>query len=350
MPFQIIRNDITKVQADAIVNTANPKATFGSGTDGAIYKAAGEKELLAERKKIGDIALGEVAVTPAFKLKAKYIIHTVGPAWNGGDDGEFDVLRSCYRKSLEKTEELGCESVAFPLIATGVYGFPKDEALRIAMDEIGSFLMKSDADICVYLVVFDAGSFKLSRNLFFQVESYITDKKVLKAHADEYWINEREYIHHRNRVQTDKKVFTSSTFDSGQYKKSGKDEGTFLQYLIPLLNEKGIDNATAYKSSNIDRRTFSKIMCGDTKVPQKRTLLGLCIGLKLDLEESKKLLASADMAFNPMDDRDNLVIDCINNGQYDIFEVNMMMSICGFEYLGNVLDPELDKKSKKEQK
>ena len=156
MPFQIIRNDITKVQADAIVNTANPKATFGSGTDGAIYKAAGEKELLAERKKIGDIAPGEVAVTPAFKLKAKYIIHTVGPAWNGGDDGEFDILRSCYRKSLEKTEELGCESVAFPLIATGVYGFPKDEALRIAMDEIGSFLMKSDADICVYLVVFDA--------------------------------------------------------------------------------------------------------------------------------------------------------------------------------------------------
>ena len=154
MPFQIIRNDITKVKADVIVNTANPKPVIGGGTDSAIYKAAGEEKLLAERQKIGHIARGEMAVTLAFDLKAKYIIHTVGPIWEGGNKGEFDILRSCYRKPLEKAAELGCESVAFPLIATGVYGFPKDKALQIAMSEISSFLMQDGIEMTVKLVVF----------------------------------------------------------------------------------------------------------------------------------------------------------------------------------------------------
>lgn len=127
MPFQIIRNDITKVKADAIVNTANPEPKYAAGTDGAIYKAAGADKLLAERKKIGRIKCGDVAVTPAFNLKAKYIIHTVAPAWNGGNKGEFEALKSCYSRSLTKAAELGCESIAFPLIATGVYMFPKDK-------------------------------------------------------------------------------------------------------------------------------------------------------------------------------------------------------------------------------
>ncbi len=376
MPFQIIRNDITKIKADAIVNTANPKPVYGSGTDAAIYKAAGENELLAERGKIGDIAPGDVAVTPAFKLKAKYIIHTVGPAWVDGKSGEFDILRSCYSKSLYKAEDLGCESVAFPLIATGVYGFPKDQALRIAIDEISSFLMKSDADISVYLVVFDDNAFRLSKNLFFQVESYITDKKVIKAHLEEYGMEEAELNyarisserrrreefsnlsgrqHHLPKGSSGKtkavsKVFDSSTFDSKQYKQPDNDDRPFVQYLMDLLNKKGVDNSIVYKRSNIDRKTFSKILCGTTKSPQKRTMLGLCIGLRLTLDESRELLAAVDMAFNPLDDRDNLVIDCINNGQYDIFEVNTMLSTCGFEYLGNMLDPEQDKKTKKGQK
>ena len=125
MPFQIIRNDITKVKADAIVNTANPEPKYAAGTDGAIYKATGADKLWSERKKIGRIKFGDVAVTPAYKLKAKYIIHTVAPAWNGGNKGEFEVLKSCYSRSLTKAAELGCESIAFPLIATGVYMFPK---------------------------------------------------------------------------------------------------------------------------------------------------------------------------------------------------------------------------------
>ncbi|MCR5323071.1 MAG: macro domain-containing protein [Lachnospiraceae bacterium] len=165
MPFQIIRNDITKVKADAIVNSANPQPEYGAGSDAAIYLAAGVDKLLAERKKIGKIAPGENAVTPAFALKAKYIIHTVGPAWNGGDKGEFDILHSCYKKSLERALELKCKSIAFPLIATGVYGFPKTEALQIAMQEIGSFLIRDDVEMVVKLVVFDNKAFCLSRNL-----------------------------------------------------------------------------------------------------------------------------------------------------------------------------------------
>ena len=153
MPFQIIKNDITKVKADAIVNTANLEPKYAAGTDGAIYKAAGADKLLAERKKIGRIKFGDVAVTPAYNLKAKYIIHTVAPAWNGGNKGEFEVLKSCYSRSITKAAELGCESIAFPLIATGVYMFPKAEALRIAMDEISNFLMREDVDMTVKLVL-----------------------------------------------------------------------------------------------------------------------------------------------------------------------------------------------------
>ncbi|MDD6826031.1 MAG: macro domain-containing protein [Oscillospiraceae bacterium] len=204
MPFQIIRNDITKVKADVIVNTVNPKPVIGGGTDSAINKAAGEEKLLTERQKIGHIARGEMAVTPAFDLKAKYIIHTVGPIWEGGSKGEFDILRSCYRKSLEKAAELGCESVAFPLIATGVYGFPKDKALQIAMSEIGSFLMQDGTEMTVKLVVFGDKAFRLSRNLFFQVESFITDEEVIKAHLDEYGIEQEEFDHIKDRYRRER--------------------------------------------------------------------------------------------------------------------------------------------------
>ena len=355
MPFQIMRDDITNVKADAIVNTANPKPVFGSGTDGAIYEAAGKDKLLTERKQIGDIAPGDVAVTPAFALMAKYIIHTVGPAWDGGDKGEYDILKNCYRKSLNKAYELKCTSIAFPLIATGVYGFPKADALRIAMDEISSFLMRDDVDMSVKLVVFDDKAFRLSRNLFFQVESFITDNDVVEAHMKEYGLRgpefERELREYRREeeeyrvgrnvrtgntiFETDSLPFNEKTFDKSLYMSDGKDDLSFMNHLINLLIEKGIDNTVAYKRSNVTKGAFSKIMCGDTKKPQKRTVLGFCIGLKLNMEESERLLASADMAFNPYNKRDQLVIQCISRGQYNIDEVNAMLFTCHQLGLGN---------------
>ena len=332
MPFQIIRNDITKVKADIIVNSANPKPVYASGTDGAIYKAAGADQLLAERRKIGAIKCGDAAVTPAFNLKAKYIIHTVAPAWHGGDKGEFEALKSCYKRSLEKAYELGCESIAFPLLATGVYGFPKTDALRIAMDEIGSFLMQDNVDMTVKLVVFDDKSFRLSRNLFFQVESFIDDEAVIAAHKEEYGLNSRAFERERAgfRIElgdidtplypilkpTGAGPFNEHTFDKKLYMNDGKDDCSFQEHLLKLIIEKDI-------------------MCGDTKKPQKKTVLGFCIGLRLNMEEAEGLLASADMAFNPYNKRDRLVIQCIRCGQYDIDEINVMLFICGQPLLGN---------------
>lgn len=389
MPFQIIRNDITKVKADVIVNTANPKPVIGGGTDNAIYMAAGENRLLEERKKIGAIARGELAVTPAFDLKAKYIIHTVGPIWEGGNKGEFDILKSCYRKSLEKSFELGCESVAFPLIATGVYGFPKDQALQIAMSEISSFLMHDGIEMTVKLVVFDDKAFRLSRNLFFQVESFIGDDDVIEAHRAEYGIEQEEFECIKNRYRREreyeryypanrptgvldfsdecelpetvelgeihigaaggnvqktakkeanssyKKPFNEHSFDKNLYMNDGKEELPFQKHLLQLIIDRDIDNTTVYKSSNVTKGAFSKIMCGDTKIPKKKAVLGFCIGLKLSLEEAEELLASADMAFNPYDKRDKLVIQCLQRGQYNIDEVNSMLYICHQPLLGN---------------
>ena len=187
MPFYIIRNDITKVHSDAIVNTANPEPVYAGGTDAAIYYAAGAEKLLAERKKIGRIRPGEAAFTPAFDLHAKYIIHTVGPVWQGGDHDEFELLASCYRNSLDIARRLGCKSISFPLISTGVYGFPKDSALEIALREISTFLDNSEMNVT--LVVFDRKSFDLSAGLTAEIRQYIDENYVEKQSAEEYAID-----------------------------------------------------------------------------------------------------------------------------------------------------------------
>lgn len=189
MPFKIVRNDITKVKADAIVNTANPNPICASGTDLAIYEAAGKKQVLTERQKIGKIARGDVAVTRAYQLQAKYIIHTVGPIWEDGTHHEFEILESCYRKSMQKAVELKCESIAFPLISTGVYGFPKDKALQIAVSVFSEFLTKNEMQII--LVVFDKKSFQLSGQIVGEIDSYIDANYVRASHKKEYPVESR---------------------------------------------------------------------------------------------------------------------------------------------------------------
>lgn len=156
MPFKIVRNDITRVKADVIVNTANPNPICASGTDLAIYEAAGKEKLLEERAGIGKIARGDIAVTGAYNLKAKYIIHTVGPVWTDGLHHEFEILEDCYRKSLQKALELKCESIAFPSISTGVYSFPVELAAKIAVRTVARFLQENpDSFDLVEWVLFD---------------------------------------------------------------------------------------------------------------------------------------------------------------------------------------------------
>lgn len=354
MPFQIIRNDITKVTADVIVNTANPEPKFMAGTDAAVYRAAGEEKLLAERKKIGNIEPGDVAVTPAFDLPAKYIIHTVGPVWVDGNHHEFDILQSCYRKSLVKAAELGADSIAFPLIATGIYGFPKADALEIAIKEISSFLMKEDTEMTIMLVVFDERAFTLSKNIFYEIKSYITDDIVDETYSKEYELEteERRY-RQRSEIELyeDERLFHKvraiwaqekaesggkGDFDLATYKKEPDDDLSFSKHLIQLLNAKNIDNVTAYKRSNITKGAFSKILCRDTKIPKRQTVLGLCIGLQLTLRESMELLASAGYAFNISNKADKLIIQCIMHKHYDIYLINIMLFESGHPQLGNV--------------
>ena len=317
MPFQIIRNDITKVAADAIVNTANPRPVIGGGTDSAIYKAAGENELLAERKKIGDIAPGDAKVTPAFGLHAKYIIHTVGPVWIDGEHNERETLHSCYAKSLNLAAELECESIAFPLIATGVYGFPKEEALDIAMEEIGKFLLTHEMQVT--LVVFDRKAFKLSSKLMGEIDAYIDEHTVGRLRRKEYEIDqisermsnfdEEERYDRRERrrlpnfhiggaQQEKKSVSIPEDIDfacasaapvmAPQESVSlhdylDKKEDTFQQRLFKLIDASGRNDVQVYKDANVDRKVFSKIKSNVNYKPAKRTAVAFGIALHLNM-------------------------------------------------------------------
>ena len=360
MPFRIIRNDITKVRADAIVNTANPEPRYASGTDAAIYRAAGADDLLAKRQKIGRIAPGEAAVTPAFQLPAKYIIHTVGPAWIDGKHGEYAILRSCYRKSLLLAEQLGCESIAFPLIATGVYGFPKDQALEIALSVIREFL--EDADLDVTLVVFGRGTYQLAAGLTEQVEEYIDENYVSEQMAAEYgaplqslsdirrrrrlWEREQSYgsvlmnyssseaVADETAEEKEKAfrpVEKAAAASPRKPKKASLEDvvnnlgETFQTRLLRMIDERGMSDPEVYKRANVDRKLFSKIRCNEDYIPKKKTIVALAIALRLSLDDTKDLLASAGLMLTNNSKADVIVSFCIENGIYDIFEVNALL-------------------------
>ncbi len=349
MPFQIIRNDITKVKADIIVNTANPQPMIGSGTDSAIYNAAGAEELLAERKKIGKIKSGEAAVTPAFGLSAKYIIHTVGPAWEDGKHGECDILRSCYDKSLALAAELSAESIAFPLIATGVYGFPKDEALSIALSTISKFLLSHDMK--VILVVFDRKAFELSGKLVGDIDEYIDEHSVSQIRDAEYYdgYENIEYIRRRAAQRLEHMEQTDESDDETDDALPAPaaiseelsldqildDAGeTFQQRLFQLIDASGMDDVTVYKKANIDRKVFSRIRCKIDYKPKKKTAVAFAIALRLDLPTMEDLLSRAEIAFSPSNKFDLIITYCVNNGIYDIFEINAILFKYGQPILG----------------
>ena len=357
MPFQIIRNDITKVKADAIVNTANPNPRIGSGTDRAIYAAAGEERLLAQRKKIGEIAPGQARHTDAFALDARYIIHTVGPAWVDGSHGEREILRSCYEKSLALAHELKCKSIAFPLIATGVYGFPKDEALNIALAEIGKFLLTHEMKII--LVVFDRRAMELSEKRFGEIEQYIDEHAARELRTAEYGgdfasDNRRrrmarlreEEVHPAGSMETfeetaeaDQSVQSAIAFPgitgmSLDEVLGGAGE-TFQQRLFRLIDERGLDDVSVYKKANIDRKVFSRIRCKADYKPKKKTAVAFAIALELDLPTTLDLLARAGIAFSPSDAFDLIVSYFITHRVYDIYEINAALFKYGQPVLGD---------------
>lgn len=360
MPFQIIRNDITKVKADAIVNTANPKPRIGRGTDSAIYAAAGQDELLAERKKIGEIEPGHAVHTKAFALEATYIIHTVGPAWIDGSHGEREILRSCYEKSLALAAELKCKSIAFPLIASGVYDFPKDEALNIALAEIGKFLLTHEMK--VILVVFDRKALELSEQLVGDIEQYIDEHSTHLLRKAEYdggypsdmrrriaarRAEEETLLFHASEILSEK-VEAEETVDMAMPMPalpnvSGKsldevlgDAGeTFQQRLFKLIDASGMDDVTVYKKANVDRKVFSRIRCKADYKPKKKTAVAFAVALELDLPTTLDLLSRAEIAFSPSSRFDLIVTYFITNRIYDIYEINTALFKYGQPILGD---------------
>ena len=345
MPFRIIRNDITKVRADAIVNTANPEPVIGGGTDSAIYEAAGAEKLLEARRKIGTIEPGQAAWTEAYGLQARVILHTVGPVWIDGQHREREVLHQCYANALALAEELHCESIAFPLIATGVYGFPKDEALSIALGEISRFLLSNE--MMVSLVVFDEESFVLSSGLFHDIEELIDDQHVSMIRQAEYAIGTVFAASDEKRFSGIDRRRTAILQGNRSRQKQTKvpeqsleelldtTEDTFQKRLFRLIDQKQLDDVTVYKKANIDRKVFSKIRCNEDYKPKKRTALAFAIALELDMPSTVDLLARAGLSFSPSSKFDLIVGYFISHENYSIYDINAALFKYGQPILGD---------------
>ena len=334
MPLTIVRNDISKVKADAIVNSANKNPVCGGGAEYHIYEAAGRDKLLAAREKIGVLDVAEVAVSPAFALKAKYVIHVVGPKWNGGESGEASALACCYRNALEKALELGCESIAFPLISSGVFRFPKDSALKIALQAIGEFLQAHEMD--VRLVVFDRKSFDVSEELCDDIQAYIDDnyvqEKYSAARESICWNRISDSSVNFNRVEASHAICELEEKSLEEMLASTGE--TFCSKLFSIIREKNLDDVEIYKRANLDRKHFSKIRSNLHYRPTKKTALALAIALHLDLDETKDLLSRAELALSPSSKGDLIVSYFIAHQKYDIWEINSMLFKFGQPTLG----------------
>lgn len=315
MPLQIVRNDITKMKCDAIVNAANSTLLGGGGVDGAIHKAAG-KGLLFECMKLGGCKTGEAKITGGYNLPCKYIIHTVGPVWKGGHSGEEKLLRSCYSESLLLAKKNDCESVAFPLISAGVYGYPKDKALQVAVDEISSFLFEND--MTVYIVVFDQKSFNISQKLVSDIREYI-DERYVEKHAA------MESI--RLTMMPPMAVPDTASKESldGLDNALKQIDESFSQMLLRKIDEKGMTDSECYKKANVDRKLFSKIRSDIHYKTSKNTAIAFAIALELDLDETKELLMKAGFALSHSNKFDIIIEYFIVNGNYNIFEINEVL-------------------------
>ena len=375
MPFEIIRDDITRVTADAIVNTANPNPVIGAGTDSAIHRAAGP-ELLAAREKIGKIPVGSAVETPAFNLPAKYVLHTVSPAWMDGAHGEEALLRQSYDAALALADRLGCRSVAFPLLSSGSYGFPKDRALSVAIGAFTEFLLTHD--LRIILVVFGKDSYSLARGLFGDLRSFINAQYVEEAEKAEYGAPYAESTRRRRAardtalepqahvfarpkatraeaeelfdaapclqaIEPEAKPFFDEVSHIQAIEPGAKPgdldsilkgaESTFTEHLLDLLKERGEKDSDVYRRAEISRQLFNKIINKKDYQPSKSTAIQLALGLRLDLVETQKLLEKAGYALTRSSKADLVVQYFIERGEYSIVVINTALFDCGLPLL-----------------
>ena len=321
MPLQIVRNDITRMKVDAIVNAANTSLLGGGGVDGCIHRAAGPG-LLAECRTLGGCRTGDAKITGGYALPCRYVIHTVAPLWRGGTHGERQLLASCYRTSLELAAAHDCETVAFPLISSGVYGYPKVQALQVAVDTIRDFL--ADREMTVYMVLFDRDSTTIGQQLFTDLRSYIDDR-----YEDVYATSYAEHTRHLQALLEDMAQAAPSIdappcaamSASLEEALDGLDE-SFSQMLLRKIDEKGMTDVQCYKKANISRKLFSKIRSHKLYRPSKATALAFAIALELPLQETRELLMKAGFALSRSSKADIIVEYFIEHGNYDIFAIN----------------------------
>ena len=376
MPFQIIRDDITKVKADAIVNTANPWVAVGDGVDAAIYEAAGKEQLLEARREIGELEPGMVGITPAFNLDAKFIIHASGPWWKDGRHGEPELLRQCYDRSLELARDNDCESIAFPLLATGTYGFPKGLGIQIAVDSFTSFLEENEMDIT--LVVFGSTSVQISGELALDVKHFIDDKYVEEKLAEEYRndgipaasrpgmlqgarlsnsavpksLKIPDFLHRKESKAEEEKTYeefedaeicSAPAAEEELYECSSMSlddtlkemyTDSFEKHLQQLINKKGLKNSEVYAAANISKQYFSKLIKGQVK-PSKEKVLALAVGLQLNMDEAIDFLRLAGYAFSPVSQTDVIVEYFIRHKDYNVIKIDIVLFDYGLDSLSS---------------
>lgn len=355
MPFTIIRDDITRVEVDAIVNAANSSLLGGGGVDGAIHAAAGP-ELLAECRTLGGCPTGEAKITRAYRLPCKHVIHTVGPVWRGGGRGERELLLSCYRRSLELARAHGCQSVAFPLISAGAYGYPKDQALAVATEAIRSFLDEIEDDLSVTLVVFDRNAFQIGRDLFDDIAQYIDDRYVAEHGDGDAELSRRQRMAIEaldDAARMEEPVFGAPRRFASAPRRAKKaspacaslsapgledalanvDE-SFSQMVLRKIDELGMTDVQCYKRANVDRKLFSKMRSNVGYRPSKPTVLAFVVALRLSLDEARELLMKAGFALSRSSKADIIVEYFLAHGTYDIDEINAALFSFGQGMLG----------------
>lgn len=311
MGFHIVQQDITKMKVDAIVNAANEGLLQGGGVCGAIFHAAGAKELTDACAQIGGCPTGQAVATDSFKLDAKYIIHTVGPVWNGGNYMERELLESCYEKSLKLALELGCESIAFPLISSGIYRYPKREALNVATKAIQTFLEAHEME--VYLTIFDREVVEISESLYEAIENYLIENEQFEFPRT---LQEERFLVTGARL--------SPSFEIDEFEMLELDE-TFQQKLFRFIDERQLADPEVYKRANMSRKHFSKIRSSKDYQPTKKTVVALAIALQLSIDETDELLEAASFALSNSKRFDLIVRYFIEKNQYDLFTINEVL-------------------------
>lgn len=336
MPLQIIRQDITKTLCDAIVNPTNVKLNPTGGLDLAVHNAAG-KELLNAVEAIGHIEVGKAVITPAYNLKAKYVIHTAGPVWRGGSSNEEALLKSCYTNALNLAKDNHCESVAIPLISSGTYGYPKDKVLNTAIQTISDFLFKSE--MMVYLVVFDKTSYQLSEKITGSIKSFIDDNYALTHSHNKGFLRRIKSRRETGmfsstltptvaaravqaEVNDEYNICESKPLNIDDYIKL--DEG-FAIKLLKLIDLKGMSDVECYKKANVSKQTWYKIMNDKHYKPNKKTAISFAVALKLSLEETQNLLESVGFVLSNSSLFDVIIMYCLQNGVYDVLEIDSIL-------------------------